>query len=44
MDFESTLSQLRHLLAQPGGATAGTTPLTVIQASVGNSIRMVPVD
>ena len=45
-DFEATLSQLRGLLAPPGGTTGGTTgaaPLSVIQASVGNSIRMVPV-
>jgi DNA-binding LytR/AlgR family response regulator len=42
MDFESTLSQLRGLLAHPGAST-GAAPLTVIQASVGNSIRMVPV-
>ena len=41
-DFEATLSQLRGLLAPPGGST-GAAPLSVIQASVGNSIRMVPV-
>ncbi len=42
MDFETTLGQLRSLLATPGGS-AGVAPLAVIQASVGNSIRMVPV-
>ena len=39
--LEATLGQLRHLL-QSGGAPQP--PLKVIQASVGNSIRMVPVD
>ncbi|MBX3586742.1 MAG: response regulator transcription factor [Ramlibacter sp.] len=49
-DFEATLGQLRHLLgaaAVPGGspsAAAASGPLKVIQASVGSSIRMVPVD
>ncbi len=51
-DFEATLAQLRGLLASPlsqagtASAPAGTpsaAPLSVIQASVGNSIRMVPV-
>jgi len=42
MDFESTLSQLRGLLAHPGAGT-GAAPLTVIQASVGSTIRMVAV-
>jgi DNA-binding LytR/AlgR family response regulator len=39
-EFEATLGQLRHLL----GAAQGTAqaPLQVIQASVGSSIRMVP--
>jgi DNA-binding LytR/AlgR family response regulator len=42
-DFEATLGQLRHLLAAaPGPAPAGG--LKVIQASVGTTIRMVPVD
>jgi DNA-binding LytR/AlgR family response regulator len=40
-NFETTLSQLRGLL---GAATqAAVAPLMVIQASVGSSIRMVPV-
>jgi DNA-binding LytR/AlgR family response regulator len=45
--LEATLGQLRQLL---GAATPGTsgaapaTPLRVIQASVGNAIRMVPLD
>jgi DNA-binding LytR/AlgR family response regulator len=48
IDFEATLSQLRGLLASPAippPATPATpvTPLHVIQASVGNAIRMVPV-
>ena len=45
INFEATLNQLRGLLgaASAAGATAGVAPLTVIQASVGNSIRMVPV-
>ena len=45
IDFEATLGQLRGLLASPASApTALAAPLTVIQASVGNSIRMVPVE
>ncbi|MBX3653384.1 MAG: response regulator transcription factor [Ramlibacter sp.] len=52
-DFEATLGQLRHLLnnatalggAAPAAAPPGpASPLKVIQASVGTSIRMVPVD
>ncbi|MBI5275989.1 MAG: response regulator transcription factor [Burkholderiales bacterium] len=39
-DMQGTLDQLRHLL-QPAAAAS---PLKVIQASVGNSIRMVPID
>jgi len=40
-DLEPTLDQLRHLLA----AAPSTQPaLKVIQASVGNSIRMVPIE
>ncbi len=43
-NFEATLAQLRGLLASPATAAApAVPPLTVIQASVGNSIRMVPV-
>ena len=44
IDFEATLAQLRALTG--AAPTAGTPPalLKVIQASVGNSIRMVPVD
>jgi DNA-binding LytR/AlgR family response regulator len=43
INFEATLGQLRGLLA---GATGPSTaaPLRVIQASVGTTIRMVPVD
>jgi DNA-binding LytR/AlgR family response regulator len=40
-DIEATLGQLRHLLA---GAPSQARVLTTIQASVGNAIRMVPVD
>ncbi len=41
VDFESTLAQLRGLL---GASTApAQAPLKMIQASVGNSIRMLPV-
>lgn len=45
IDFEATLGQLRGLLASPAAPQAATPapPLTVIQASVGNSIRMVPI-
>jgi DNA-binding LytR/AlgR family response regulator len=45
VNFEATLSQLRGLLGATSApvAPAGGAPLTVIQASVGNSIRMVPV-
>lgn len=39
-DFEATLGQLRSLLA----AAPPAQPLKVIQASVGNSIRMVPLE
>lgn len=49
--LEATLTQLRHLLATPGlAAPAPTTalappsaPLTLIQASSGNQIHLVPV-
>lgn len=42
--LETTLGQLRHLLGGSPGAVAGAQPLKVIQASVGNTIRMVPMD
>lgn len=41
-DLDATLGQLRHLLQ--AAAPAAQPLLKVIQASVGNSIRMVPVD
>lgn len=49
IDFEATLGQLRGLLASPTAArsapsAAPAAPLSVIQASVGNTIRMVPVE
>ena len=40
--FEATLGQLRGLLAN--AASPPLAPLRVIQASVGNTIRMVPID
>ncbi|MBY0412000.1 MAG: LytTR family DNA-binding domain-containing protein [Burkholderiaceae bacterium] len=51
INFESTLEQLRHLLAAPGIAPPPATatmpgnaaPLTLIQASSGSQIHMVPV-
>ena len=48
INLESTLAQLRNLLATPGvaapaPAAAHTAPLTVIQASSGNQIHLVPV-
>jgi DNA-binding LytR/AlgR family response regulator len=47
-DFEATLGQLRHLLGTPWAGRRPSPPpapgLKVIQASVGTSIRMVPVD
>jgi DNA-binding LytR/AlgR family response regulator len=42
IDFEATLGQLRGLLTSP--VAAPTAPLRVIQAGVGNTIRMVPID
>lgn len=42
-DIEATLGQLRHLL-QAGAATPLQPRLKVIQAGVGTSIRMVPVE
>ena len=44
VDLEATLGQLRHLLRASEGATTPQPQLKVIQASVGNSIRMVPVE
>lgn len=47
--LEATMAQLRHLLAAPGGPAAApapgspTAPLTLIQASSGSQIHMVPV-
>jgi len=41
MDFEATLERLRHVLAAPAGAAVPR--LTLLQASVGNQIHMVPV-
>jgi DNA-binding LytR/AlgR family response regulator len=43
-NFEATLNQLRSLLAAPGTVPTPTPPrLTLIQASVGNQIHMLPV-
>jgi DNA-binding LytR/AlgR family response regulator len=46
INFEAALSQLRGLLGATSapGAPAGGAPLAVIQANVGNSIHMVPVE
>ncbi|MDO8279239.1 MAG: LytTR family DNA-binding domain-containing protein [Burkholderiaceae bacterium] len=56
MDFDDTLARLRKLLeagaaasggssgSTAGGATAAAAPLRTLQVSVGNSIRMVPID
>ena len=41
--LDHTMDQLRQLLASTTGHTPGSTPLRVIQASVGNQIRLVPV-
>jgi len=41
-NLETAMAQLRALMAAP--ASARVTPLTVIQASVGAAIRMVPID
>ena len=46
--LEATMAQLRHLLAAPGAASpanpaAAAGPLTLIQASSGSQIHMVPV-
>lgn len=42
--LEATLGQLRHLLQAAGAPAAPQPLLKVIQASVGQSLRMVPVD
>ena len=42
--LEATLGQLRHLLQASGPATAREPLLKVIQAGVGSSIRLVPVE
>jgi DNA-binding LytR/AlgR family response regulator len=42
IDFEATLGQLRGLLG--AGSNPTVAPLKVIQASVGTSIRMVPIE
>ena len=42
--LDATLAQLRNLLAAPGLAGAAAQKLTVIQASVGTAIHMVPVN
>ena len=41
-DIEATVTQLRGLVTQP--VTPSVAPLRVIQASVGSSIRMVPIE
>ncbi|MBU1815359.1 MAG: LytTR family DNA-binding domain-containing protein [Gammaproteobacteria bacterium] len=51
INFEATMQQLRHLLAAPGIASppavaappSSSAPLTLIQASSGSQIHMVPV-
>lgn len=42
--LEQTLDQLRHLLAATRAPAPESSPLKVLQISVGNSIRMVPVE
>jgi len=44
IDFEATMAQLRALALSGPGAATPAPPLRVIQASVGNTIRMVPLD
>ena len=41
--LDATLAQLRTLLAAPVASTPASAPLSVIQASVGSAIHMVPV-
>jgi len=43
-DIESTLDQLRSLIGRVPEPAARTAPLNVLQVSVGQNIRMVPVD
>jgi len=43
-DFEATLGQLRSLLASVRAPAPAQGPLKLIQVSVGNSIRMVPLE
>lgn len=43
-ELDQTLAQLRRLLAAPHKAATPEPPLTVIQASVGSAIHLVPVD
>ena len=43
-DLDPVLSQLRSLLQAQATATPAATPLQMLQASVGNQLRMVPVD
>jgi DNA-binding LytR/AlgR family response regulator len=42
--LEQVVDQLRHLLAGPGAAAPTTAYLTLLQASVGNAIHIVPVN
>ena len=45
MDIEAAMAQLRGLMAGTSASTAlSLAPLKVIQASVGSTIRMVPID
>lgn len=43
-DMDPVLSQLRALLSAPTEATPAQPPLQMLQASVGNQLRMVPVN
>jgi DNA-binding LytR/AlgR family response regulator len=43
-DLDATLSQLRLLIGKVPEPAAPASPLNVLQVSVGNNIRMVPVD
>ncbi len=44
IDFEATLAQLRGLMGSQAVAVPAPAPLAFIQASVGASIRMVPIE